>query len=56
MGSTITIVDEAGCTIEAEIIGVCNIGDGRTCPDCGGWKDPDEDLCEECATSWEDGD
>lgn len=34
---------------KATIEGACNIGDEQTCPHCNGWKEPDEDICQDCA-------
>ncbi len=42
--------------MKCTILGACNIGDETTCPHCGGWKDEDADICDDCAEMFEDGD
>lgn len=39
-----------------KILGYCNIDDDTTCPHCGGWKDSDDDICDDCAEDFENDD
>lgn len=32
-----------------EILGYSDLDDETTCPHCGDVKDPEDDICEECA-------
>ena len=34
--------------MKVTIEGACNLGDDLTCPHCGGWKDVEDDICENC--------
>lgn len=36
------------------ILGACNIGDETTCPHCNGWKGEDDDICDDCASDFEE--